>query len=117
MPPVCILLGVCPQQVAEQPLVGHIRGPQDPVDLVETVQLGRQPAVHAEYLVVHARTDRVLIEQVCEHLPQLDVEPAFALVLEPLDAVDRRALVVTTEHEEVLRLFHLVRHQQADYFD
>ena len=38
-------------------------------------------------------------------------------VVEAVDAVDRRALVVAAQHEEVLRVAHLVAQQQDDHLD
>lgn len=73
--------------------------------------------MHAEYLVIHARTDGVLVEQVSEHLPQFNIKPAFALIIKPLDAVDGRTFMVPTQHEEVVGLLDLVGHEQADDFD
>jgi len=73
--------------------------------------------VHAEYLVIHARTDGVLVKQVREHLPQFNIKPAFALVVEALNTINGRTLMVPTQHEEVVGLLDLVGHEQADDFD
>ena len=54
------------------------------------------------------------LKQSCEGLPQLDRVAPLALVVEAVDAVDRRALVVAAQQEEVLRVLDLVREQQAD---
>ena len=54
------------------------------------------------------------IEDVLELLPHLDIVPPLALVVEAVDAVDRRALVVAAQQEEVFRVLDLVRKQQAD---
>ena len=38
----------------------------------------------------------------------------LTLVVESVDSVDGRALVVSSQQEEVLRVLHLVREQEAD---
>ena len=58
--------------------------------------------------------NREAVEAVGEGLPQLDRVAPLALVVEAVDAVDRRALVVATQQEEVLRVLDLVRQQEAD---
>ena len=63
--------------------------------------------MHAEDLLVDDRGDREAVEAVGERLPELDVVPALALVVEAVDAVDRRALVVAAQQEEVLRVLDL----------
>jgi hypothetical protein len=69
--------------------------------------------VHGEDLLVDDGGDGQAVEAVSERLPQLDVVSPFALVVETVDAVDRGALVVATEDEEVLRVLDLVREQEA----
>ena len=70
--------------------------------------------MHAEDLLVDDRAHRQAVEAVREGLPELDVVASLALVVEPVDAVDRRALVVAAQQEEVLRVLDLVCQQQAD---
>merc|ERR1719389_831493 len=70
--------------------------------------------VHAEDLLVDERRHREAVEAVRESLPEPDVVPALALVVESVDAVDRGALVVAPQEEKVLGVLDLVRQQQAD---
>ena len=63
------LVGVGPEQVAEQALVGHVGGPRDPPDLLHALQVGREAAVAAEDLLVHDGRHRQAIEAVGERLP------------------------------------------------
>jgi hypothetical protein len=58
--------------------------------------------VHAKDLLVNDGGNRQAVEAIDEGLPKLDVIPSFALIIETVDAVDRRALVVAPQNEEVL---------------
>lgn len=49
------------------------------------------------------------VEAICECLPQLNVIPPLALVVESVNTVYRGAFMVATEDEEILRVFDLVR--------
>ena len=65
--------------------------------------------MHAEDLFVDDRGKRQHVESVLEFLPHLNVVSALALVVEAVDAVDRRALVVAAQKKEVFRVLDLVR--------
>lgn len=70
--------------------------------------------MHGEDLLVDDGRDGQAVEAVGEGLPQLDVVPPLALVVEAVNAVDRRALVVASEDEEVLGVLDLVCEEQTD---
>ena len=70
--------------------------------------------MHAEDLLVDDGCERQHVEDVLELLPHLDVVSALALVVEAVDPVDRRALVVAAQHEKVLGVLDLVGHEQRD---
>jgi hypothetical protein len=70
--------------------------------------------VHGENLLVDDSGDRKTVEAISESLPQLDVVAALALVVETINAVDRRALVVATQDKEVLGVLDLVREKKAN---
>ena len=57
--PVCILviLGICPQDVANQPLVRNVCWPLDHLDVPVVVQLLTATTVHAQDLVVDESSD------------------------------------------------------------
>lgn len=69
--------------------------------------------MHRENLFVNYGRDRQAVEAVGEGLPQLDVVPALALIVEAVNAVDGGALVVPAEDEEVLGVLYLVGEEQA----
>mmetsp|Transcript_20130 Transcript_20130/g.47559 ORF Transcript_20130/g.47559 Transcript_20130/m.47559 type:complete len:311 (+) Transcript_20130:506-1438(+) len=105
---------VGPHQIAKQACVRHVRRPHDVLNLLHALQVWREAGVHAEDLLVDHRRDGQHVEHLLELLPKLDVVSPLALVVEAVDAVDRGALVVAAQQEEVLRVFDLVGQQQAD---
>mmetsp|Transcript_62983 Transcript_62983/g.148318 ORF Transcript_62983/g.148318 Transcript_62983/m.148318 type:complete len:388 (-) Transcript_62983:529-1692(-) len=109
-------VGVRPQHVAQQACVGHVRWTQDAPDLLHAVQVRGESSVYAEDLVVDDGGDGQAVEDHVERLPELERVAALALVVEPVDSVDRRALVVASKHEEVFGVLNLVRQKQADAF-
>mmetsp|Transcript_23177 Transcript_23177/g.37615 ORF Transcript_23177/g.37615 Transcript_23177/m.37615 type:complete len:263 (+) Transcript_23177:584-1372(+) len=113
-PSVNILVGITPQQIAEKSRVGHVGGSDDALDLIQARKLRTQPPMGAEYLLVDDRRAREAIEAIRKCFPQLDPEAALALVVESVNAVDRRALVITAQHEEILGVFNLVSEEEAD---
>ena len=70
--------------------------------------------MHTKDLFVHNGGHRQAVEAVGESLPELNVVTALALVVESIDAVDARALVVSTKNEKVFGVLDLVSQQQAD---
>jgi hypothetical protein len=64
--------------------------------------------VHCEDLLVDDCCDRQAVEAISERLPQLDIIPSFAFVIEAINAVNGRAFVVAAQYEEIFRIFDLV---------
>lgn len=67
-----------------------------------------------EDLLVDDSSNREAVEAVGESLPQFDVIPPLALVVESIDAVDGSALVIPTQKEEVLWVLDFVSEEQTD---
>ena len=72
-----VLVGVWPQKVTEEPLVGDICGPHDPPDLLHALQVGTQPPVTAEDFLVNDSSNWEAVETVREGFPQLNVISSF----------------------------------------
>ena len=70
--------------------------------------------MHAQDLLIDDGGNGQAVEAVSEGLPQLDVVSALALVVETIDSVDRCALVVASEQEEVLRVLNFVGQKEAN---
>ena len=128
-----VLVGIGPEEVAEQTAVRdlsigsaagraanrtgestHVCGTHHATDLLHGVEVRAQAAVHREDLLIDDRRDGQAVEAIRKSLPQLDVVPPLALVVEAVDTIDAGALVVAAEDEEVLRVLDLVGEQQAD---
>lgn len=113
-PSVGVFIGIAPKQIAQQSRIRHVGGPHDPLDLIQTGELGTQPPVSAKDLFVNDGRAGQAVEAVREGLPQLDAEATFAFVVEAVDAVDGGAFVIAAEDEEVFGVFDFVGEQEAD---
>ena len=65
--------------------------------------------MHGENLLIDDCSDGEAVEAIGKSLPQLDVVSSFALIVEAVDSVDGGAFVVSSQNEEVLWVFDLVR--------
>lgn len=95
-------------------LEAYISWAHHPTDLLHGVQVRRQSSVHGEDLLINNRSNGETVETVGKSLPQLDVVPSLALIVETIYTVDRSALVVTTKDEKVFGVLDLVGEEQAD---
>lgn len=86
----------------------------DTPNLLHRVKVGAQTAVHGEDLLVNDGGNGQAVEAIGKSLPQFDVVASLALIVEAVDAVDGRTLVVAAQNEEVLGVLDLVREQKAD---
>ena len=92
----------------------YICGAHDATDLLHRIEIGAQPAMHSEDLLVDDSSDREAVEAVGESLPQLDVISTLALIVETVDSVDGGALMVATEDKKVLGVLDLIGQEKAD---
>lgn len=73
--------------------------------------------MHGEDLLIDDGGNRQAVEAIGECLPELDVVPPFAFIIETIDSVDGCALVVPTEDEEIFGVLDLVCEEKADGFE
>lgn len=92
----------------------YISGSHHTADLLHRVQIRAETAVHGEDLLINDGRDGQAVEAIRKCLPQFDVVTTLAFVIETVDSVDGSAFVVSAQNEEVLRVFDLVRQQEAD---
>jgi hypothetical protein len=86
----------------------YICGTHDTPYLLHGVEVWAQATVHGEDFFINDGRDGQTVKAVREGLPQLDVVPSFALVVEAINAVDRCAFVIATENEKILWILDLV---------
>mmetsp|Transcript_32093 Transcript_32093/g.53031 ORF Transcript_32093/g.53031 Transcript_32093/m.53031 type:complete len:208 (+) Transcript_32093:716-1339(+) len=115
-PSVNLLVGIGPQEITEKTSVRNISWANDTFYLIETCQLRTETTVHAKDLLVNDGGAWKTVEAVGKRLPQLDSESSLALVIKAVDAIDGSTLVVTTEHEKVLRILDFVSKEKANCF-
>lgn len=70
--------------------------------------------MHGEDLLIDDGGDGKAVEAIGKRLPQLDIVPPLAFIIEAVYAIDGGALMVTAQDEEVLRILDLVGQKQAD---
>ncbi len=70
--------------------------------------------MHAEDLLINDCGNRETVETISEGFPQFNVVASFALVVKSIDSVDRCALVVSSQQEEVFRVLDLISQEKAD---
>lgn len=109
-------VGITPQKVAHETDVGDVTWTLEVGNLTESLHFWTQPTVHAQDLLINEGRYRQAVEDVGEHLPQLDGVPSLAFVVEAIDAIDAGTLVIATEDEEVFGIHDFVRQQEADGF-
>jgi hypothetical protein len=109
-----VLVRIGPKEITQETAVGDISRPHDATNLLHGVQVRAQTTVHGEDLLVDDSGDGKAVEAIGKGLPQLDVVATLALVVKAIDTVDRGALVVTSEDEEVFGVLDLVGEEQAD---
>lgn len=60
-------------------------------------QFRRQSSMHAHNLVLNQGTHRHTVETINKELPNLEVVPPFALIIEPIQLVDFCRLMIAPE--------------------
>jgi len=116
-PSLNVNLRIRPEQVTKQACIWDILWPMLLINHLKVVQIRTETSVHTENLVVDNSAYRDDVEAKSKLLPYLDIVPSFALIVEPIHSVDWLALVVSSQHEEVLWIFYFVSQQKADGFD
>jgi hypothetical protein len=66
-----------------------------------------------DLLINHRRAGKA-VEAIRKCLPKLDAKSTLAFIVKPVNAVDGCTLVITAEDEKVLRVFDLIRQQEAN---
>ena len=110
-------VGVAPEEITEDAVLGDFRGSFDLGDLRETLEVGAEAAVHAHDFVRDDGADGHGVEAIAKDAPELYGVAPLALVEETVDAIQGRALVVSAEQKKILRIRDLVAEQQGNGLD
>ena len=86
----------------------YISRSHDTTDLLHRVQVWAKTTMHGKDLLVNDSGNWKTVEAVRKGLPEFDIVSSLTLVVEPVDPIDRRALVITSQYEEVLRILNFV---------
>jgi hypothetical protein len=111
-------VGVGPEHVAQEPLVGHVGGSGNVKDDAQVVlQVWGQAAMHTQNFLCHNRRYRHAVEAIGKNAPQLDAVPPLALVVKAVYSVERGALVISAQKEKRLRVLDFVAESQSNHLD
>lgn len=109
------LIGVTPQQIANGSITGHFLYPIKLPNIIQRLDIRRQPSMGPKYLSLHNRSKRQVIKQLSEHLPHIVIFIlAHALIIEPVILGNASGLMVAPEDGESFFVAHLDAEQQAD---
>jgi len=92
----------------------YVSGSHYAADLFHRVKVRTQTTMHREDLLINNGSDWQAVEAIRKSFPQLDVVSALTLVIKPINTVDRCAFVISSENEEVFRIFDLVCQKQTN---
>ena len=96
-----VRLRVRPQQITQEASIRNVSRSWDFTQLLQTLQLRRQPRVDTQDLVLDDRAEGQAVEHLVERFPDTRVVSPFAFIIEPVDTVDWRCLVIATQQKEV----------------
>lgn len=72
--------------------------------------------MHANNLIIDHSTTWQAVEGITKLFPHLDREAATAFIVKAINSVDSSTFMVTSQEEEVLRIFDFVGEQKTDNF-
>lgn len=99
---------ITPEKVIEQSIIRHVSRSSDASDIIHVRQTGGKTAVDTEDLPSNDGSNGEAVEGVDEGLPDLDVATALTLIIEPVHAGDVGTFMVSSQKEEVFRVFELI---------
>ena len=108
------LLGVGPEQVAEESILRNLSWACYLLELCHSDELWRQAAVHTQDLIIDESGDGHAVKDVLELFPDADGVAALALVVETVDSIDLTALVISSQQEEILLKLDFVGQEEND---
>ena len=73
--------------------------------------------VHTDNLIIDDSRAREAIEGVTKCLPELDAEPAAALVIKAIDAINSSAFMVSAQYKKVFGVLDLIGEQETHHLE
>ena len=73
--------------------------------------------MHTDNFIINDGTAGQAVECIAKLLPHLDGKSATALIIELVNAINARALVICSQQKEILRILDLVRKEETDDFE
>lgn len=115
-PPLGLSTWVRPEHITQQPIIRYLSRPLNLYNLLQVVQLRRQPSMHAQHLPINQRCNWEAVEAVTKDLPEAHIESALTLIIEAVDTVNLGILVVPTQQKDLVRVLYFVGQEEADCF-
>lgn len=86
-------------------------------DVVKSIDARRKTSVETEDLVIDEGSEREVVEQICEILPNVGIAIfSEAFVVEAIDLSDLAGFVITTENRNSLWVSNLEGNEEGDGF-
>ncbi|GJX38950.1 hypothetical protein Tco_0252253 [Tanacetum coccineum] len=74
----------------------------------DTVDRRRQSSMHAKNLLIDKSGNRQVVEAVSKCLPETNIEPSLAFIIEPIYPIDRSTFMVSPEKKEAFLVLNLL---------
>lgn len=72
--------------------------------------------MHGKDLLIYDCCNWQAVEAIGKGLPQFNVVPPLTLVIEAVNAIDRRTLVIPAKDEKILGILNFIGEKQANGF-
>ena len=113
-PVASVFIRVVPEEVRHQTAVRHVGWFRDLLDLLETVHIFGDSAVHTHDFLVDKGYQGHVVEAIPERLPKGDLVPSLDLVEKSVDSGNGLRLVVSSQNDNLCWVSHFQSKKQAD---
>lgn len=109
-------IGIRPKQITNDSVVWDFARSFYISKLLQRNQIGRQASMHAKDSVFDQSSNREIVKQIAELLPNFVTVSLSALCVKPVYSVNHRGLVVSSKKKEVLWELDFVSEEQTNSF-
>ena len=99
-------LGVRPEEVADEPLVGNVVGTLDRGDVGDGANVGRETSVRAEDPSSNNSTERKIAKAFGKTRIEVRTVASVALLAKPVKLIHCIRLMISAKQEHFVRVFH-----------